>query len=145
MSRGHQLFVATGRLGDDARTSAPQSGGLIATFSIAVTRVWKDRAGERHEHTEWIRCKCFSGLADVAQKYCTKGRLVSVQGRLVTEKWQGNDGSDRYSTWVYLDELDLHGGRDHEATGKAHQGRPRADRFEAEAPAESLNDDDIPW
>lgn len=125
MSGGHQLFVATGRLGDDPEVAAPQSGGLVAKLRIAVTDTFSGRNNERTDHTEWLRVKVFGRTAEIAQNYLQKGRLVTVQGKLRTEKWQAPDGSDRYSTWIYATVLEMHGGGGESRSGAEHQGRPR--------------------
>lgn len=149
MSRGHQIFIATGHLGDAPMVKAPQSGGLIAEFRIAVGEVWKDKQGNKQEHTEWLRIKVFGRLAEIAQQYLVKGSLVTVEGKIRTEKWQAADGSDRYSQWIYTEELQMHGGRDHEKTQREHQGRapaPASNTPPAEQQQESqFHDDDIPF
>ena len=63
-------------------------------------------------------------LGEVAEKYLSKGRSVSLEGQLQTRKWQDQSGQERYSTEVVLQrfrgELVLLGGRD-----EAHP-RPRS-------------------
>ena len=146
MSRGHQVFIATGHLGDDPAVKAPQSGGLIAEFRIAVTDVWKDKQGNRHEHTEWIRIKVFGRRAEIAQQYLRKGMLVTVEGKVRTEKWQAADGSDRYSQWIYADEFHMYGGNAHETTQREHQRNHKpAEQPATQAPDGQFNDDDIPF
>jgi len=146
MSRGHQLFVATGHLGADPVVKAPQSGGVIAEFRIAVTEVWKGKDNTKHEHTEWIRVKVFGRLAEIAQQYLAKGSLVTVEGKVRTEKWQASDGSDRYSQWIYADEFQMWGGNAHETTKREHQGRQTPAETTNAAPVDAqFDDDDIPF
>jgi len=150
MSRGHQRVIATGHLGDHPVIKAPQAGGLIAEFRIAVTDTFKDREGNRVEHTEWLRIKAFGRTAEIAQQYLAKGRLVTVEGKIRTEKWRATDGSDRYSQWIYIDNprgLTLHGGNDHDQTRREHQGRP-AEPTPAKTTqhsAEDAADDEYPF
>lgn len=120
---GHQIVVATGHLGADPTVKATQGGGAVTELRIAVTDVWRDRAGERVEHTEWLRIKAFGRTAELAGQYLRTGRLITVQGKLRTEKWQHADGGDRYSTWIYADRIEFHGPRDHASTRPEHQGR----------------------
>ncbi|MCD7096896.1 single-stranded DNA-binding protein [Stenotrophomonas sp. MMGLT7] len=125
MSRGQQVVTVTGTLSADPVIRAPQAGGLVAELTIPVSEFFTDRAGERQEHTEWMRIKLFGRQAEVAQQYLAKGRLVSVKGRQHTETWQ-QDGETRYSTWIYADVrngLTLYGDREHARTASAHQGR----------------------
>jgi single-strand DNA-binding protein len=151
MSRGHQRVIATGHLGDDPAVKATQNGGLVADFRIAVTEVFKDRSGEKTEHTEWLRVKAFGRTAEVAQQFLTKGRLVTIEGKLHTEKWQSSDGSDRYSTWIYIGPhgLTLHGGTEHTKTKREHQGRPADDKTSPAPPTQHAEnwpeDDDLPF
>lgn len=148
MSRGHQRVIVTGHLGADPDIKAPQAGGLIAEIRVAVTEVFTSRAGQREEHTEWLRIKAFGRNAEIIQQYLRKGSLVTVEGKLHTERWQAGDYSDRYSTWIYCDPrgLTLHGGREHERTAPQHQGRGQAAPARAPAePEQEFVDDDIPW
>lgn len=142
---GHQIIIATGHLGADPSVRALQSGATVADIRVAVSETWRDRTtGERIEHTEWLRVKSFGKLAENVDKYLRKGRLVTVEGRLRTEKWQAGDGSDRYTTWIYADDIQFHGAG-HERTRREHQGRGDTthesppDRSEEPLP----NDDDI--
>lgn len=151
MSRGYQRVIVTGHLGAVPEVKAPQSGGLIAEFRMAVTDRWQSRAGEWDEHTEWLAIKAFGRTAEIAQQYLSKGSLVSVEGKIRTEKWQAADGSDRYRQWIYCDPrgLTLLDRREHTQTGPEHQGRfagppPRQDQrpvHEQEFP----DDDDLPF
>jgi len=150
---GHQKIIATGHLGADPAVKAGE-GGTVAELRIAVTDAWRDRAGERVEHTEWLRIKAFSRDAENAGKFLRKGRLITVEGKLRTEKWQAGDGSDRYSTWIYAEPggITWHGGRDHADTRREHQGRGATPAptspADADAPThreEQFNDDDLPF
>ena len=69
---------------------------------------WKDKqSGERKEETEWHRVVFFRGLAKVAGEYLKKGSQVYVEGRIRTNKWQGQDGQDRYTTEIVADEMHM--------------------------------------
>lgn len=150
---GHQKLIATGHLGADPSVKVA-GGGTCAEMRIAVTDVWRDRAGERVEHTEWLRIKAFGRDAENAGKFLKTGRLITVEGKLRTEKWQANDGSDRYSTWIYAEPggITWHGGREHADTRPEHRGRG-APSDDATAPGAAqpskvetqFNDDDLPF
>jgi single-strand DNA-binding protein len=50
----------------------------------------------------------------VAQQYLQKGAKIYIEGRLQTRKWQGDDGRDRYTTEIIVDQrgtLHMLGGR----------------------------------
>ena len=81
-----------------------QSGGKIASFSLATNESWKDRqTGERREKAEFHRIVIFNdGLAGIVEKYVTKGSKVYVEGQIETRKWTDNSGADRYSTEIIV-------------------------------------------
>ena len=64
----------------------------------------KDKAtGERKERTEWHRVVIFNPqLADTAERYLRKGSKVYLEGSLQTRQWKDNNGNDRYTTEVVL-------------------------------------------
>ena len=46
-----------GNLGQDPEVKYMQSGDAVASFSLATSETWKDKAsGEPVEKTEWHRC-----------------------------------------------------------------------------------------
>ena len=104
MVRGVNKVILVGRLGKDPEVRHTNNGGKIASFSLATSESWNDRAsGERKEKTEWHRVVIFStGLCDIAEKYLRKGSQVYLEGQLQTRKWTGDDGNDRYTTEVVL-------------------------------------------
>ena len=100
MVSGVNKVILVGRLGKDPEVRHTNNGGKIASFSLATSESWNDRAsGERKEKTEWHRVVIFStGLCDIAEKYLRKGSQVYLEGQLQTRKWTGDDGNDRYTT-----------------------------------------------
>ena len=104
MVSGVNKVILVGRLGKDPEVRHTNNGGKIASFSLATSESWNDRAsGERKEKTEWHRVVIFStGLCDIAEKYLRKGAQVYLEGQLQTRKWTGDDGNDRYTTEVVL-------------------------------------------
>lgn len=97
-----------GHLGADPEIRYMPSGDAIATIRLATTRRWKDRnTNERKEETEWHRVVFFSGLAKVVEEFLRSGSRIYVEGRLHTQKWQGQDGQDRYSTEIVAENMQM--------------------------------------
>jgi single-strand DNA-binding protein len=88
-----------GRLGKDPETRFTPTGKKVAHFSLAVSNRWKSASGETKENTEWVNIEVWGGLADICQQYLQKGRLVYIEGRLKTEKFE-DKGETRYYTKV---------------------------------------------
>jgi single-strand DNA-binding protein len=96
-----------GNLGKDPEMRTNPSGGKIATFSLATSESWKDKAtGERRDKTEWHRVVIFNDrLSDVVEKYLKKGSKVYIEGQLHTRKWTDQQGQEKYTTEVVLSQF----------------------------------------
>ena len=96
--------ILIGNLGADPEVRRTQDGRPIVNLRVATTETWRDKAtSERKERTEWHRVVIFSeGLAKVAEQYLKKGSKVYLEGQLQTRKWQDQQGQDRYSTEIVL-------------------------------------------
>ncbi len=94
-----------GRLGADPKKFESSKGNPVATFSLAVDRKWRS-AGEIKSSTDWFQVVAFSKLAEVCLKYLKKGKLVYIEGRLKTEKYE-RDGETKYATRVNATSLQL--------------------------------------
>lgn len=96
--------ILVGNLGKDPEVRAMQDGREIVNLTLATSESWQDKTtGERKEKTEWHRIVIFNqGLVKVAKSYLNKGSKVYIEGQLQTRKWTDNDGNERYSTEVVL-------------------------------------------
>lgn len=132
--------ILLGRLGQDPKISNLQNGNKIASFNVATSESWKDKAtGEKKERTEWHSVVIFnSGLVGLAEKYLVKGDQIYIEGQLQTRKWEDSNGVEKYKTEVVLQNfnsnMQLLG-------GKKEQAEQAFDEPQAEY---DLNDD-IPF
>ena len=96
--------ILIGNLGRDPEFRSTQDGMRIATFSLATSETWRDKAsGERRERTEWHRVVVFNErLVEVIEKYVKKGAKLYLEGALQTRKWTDNTGAEKYTTEVVL-------------------------------------------
>ena len=96
--------ILVGNLGADPDVRSTKDGRPVVNLSIATSENWRDKnSGERREKTEWHRVVVFSeGLCRIAEQYLKKGSKVYVEGQLQTRKWQDDNGNDRYTTEVVL-------------------------------------------
>lgn len=153
--------ILVGNLGADPEVRNLPSGGKVVNLSVATTESWRDRnSGERKEKTEWHRVVIFNeGLAKVAENYLRKGSKVYLEGALQTRKWQDQEGKERYSTEVVLQNFNstltmLDGRGEGEGAGGGGFSAPREvsrgggeGRRPSAAPAFDAGgmDDDIPF
>lgn len=94
--------ILIGRIGKDPEAGTTTNGTAVAKFTLATSEKYKDK-----ELTEWHTIRCWRSAADFVGKYCPKGSLVSVEGKLRTETWEGRDGNKRSQVIIEADEVKL--------------------------------------
>lgn len=110
---GVNKVIIVGRLGNDPEMRQMPNGDAVAKISIATSESWTDKnTGEKKEQVEWHNVIAFRQLADVFGKYLKKGAQVYIEGKLRTRKWQAQDGTDRYTTEIIADKLEMLGSKD---------------------------------
>lgn len=147
--------ILIGRVGNDPEIKYTGNGEAIANLSLATSERWKDKnTGEQKELTEWHRVEAFGRLAEIIGQYVQKGALLYVEGQLRTRKWQDQNGQDRYTTSVRINEMKMLAGKSggNQAGGESapapqQQRAPqqRAPQRPAAPPPQSDFDDDIPF
>jgi single-strand DNA-binding protein len=128
--------ILIGNMGADPELRFMPNGNGVASVSIATTKRYKDKEGNKQEKTEWHRVIFFNKLAEIVGEYVKKGSQIYVEGELQTRKWQDKDGQDRYTTEIIASEMKMLGGK-----GDAKQS---AQPSQAEQ-APDFDDDSIPF
>ncbi|MBN9114148.1 MAG: single-stranded DNA-binding protein [Pandoraea sp.] len=104
--------ILVGNLGADPEVRYMPSGDAVANIRLATTDRYKDKqSGEFKELTEWHRVSFFGRLAEIVNEYLKKGSAVYIEGRIRTRKYQAQDGTERYSTEIVADQMQMLGGR----------------------------------
>ena len=104
--------ILVGNLGRDPEMRAFPNGDQVANVTLATTDKWKDKqTGEPREHTEWHRLVFGGRLAEIAGQYLRKGSQIYVEGSIRTRKWTDQNGQDRYSTEIRVDQMQMLGGK----------------------------------
>jgi single-strand DNA-binding protein len=143
--RSVNKVILIGHLGRDPETRYTSGEGsqMVTRLNLATSESWNDREGQRQERTEWHRVVLFGKLAEIADKYLTKGRQVYIEGRLQTRNWEDDRGNKRYTTEIKGINMVLLGGRG-EQTPVEGSAEPAA-AAERGAPVEEAAEDDIPF
>ncbi|HMT41605.1 MAG TPA: single-stranded DNA-binding protein [Sphingorhabdus sp.] len=110
------LVILVGRISRDPESRSTQGGSSITTINVVTDRparnkegkTFKDENGYTVKDAEFHRVTCFNGLGQNVAKYCKKGQLVSVEGRLHYSSWEDQDGVKRYGCEIYADKVDFH-------------------------------------
>jgi single-strand DNA-binding protein len=115
--------ILVGNLGADPEVRYLPSGDAVANIRLATTDRYKDKtSGEMKEATEWHRVSFFGRLAEIVNEYLKKGSSVYIEGRIRTRKWQAQDGTDRYSTEIVAEQMQMLGGRGGAMAGGGDEG-----------------------
>ncbi len=136
-------IMIIGNTGRDAELRMTPNGKPVASFSVAVNRAYTPSdGGERREETEWFNIVAWNRLAEFSQQYVTKGRLVYVEGRLQTRKWQDREQKERTTVEIVANDIQLLGG----PRGERAEGVAAPTRGEA-TPGErgTFDPDEIPF
>jgi len=106
MAGSMNKVILIGRVGQEPKLSYTSSGQAVANFSVATDEGYRDKqTGQKVERTEWHRIVAWRHQAEFVGNYLGKGRLVMVEGKLQTRKWQDQNGQDRYSTEIVADSV----------------------------------------
>lgn len=104
MSGSVNKVILVGNVGRDPEVRRLNSGEPVASFSVATSETWRDKAsGERRERTEWHNIVIFNeNLAKIAEQYIKKGSKIYLEGQLQTRKYTDKNGQERQTTEVVL-------------------------------------------
>ena len=106
MSGSLNKVMLIGHLGDDIKMHYFDGGGCLGRFSLATNETYTDKSsGEKVTNTDWHNILVRNKAAEICQKYLSKGDKVYLEGRLKTRKWTAENGQDRYTTEVNVDEF----------------------------------------
>jgi single-strand DNA-binding protein len=101
-----------GRLTRDPETRTFANGGKVANFGFAVNiRKKNTTTGEWEDEPVFIDIKAFNRgekgrqLADLVEQYLKKGHQAYIEGHLVLEQWNNQEGQKQSKLKVYLDDL----------------------------------------
>ncbi|AGB41389.1 single stranded DNA-binding protein [Halobacteroides halobius DSM 5150] len=93
-----------GRLARDPEMKELSSGTKMTNLVLAVDRDYKNKAGERE--TDFINVVTWRKLAKHCADFLTKGRLVSIEGKIEVSNWEDKEtGERRYKTGVVANKV----------------------------------------
>ena len=143
----NKIFVL-GRLGKDPELKSTPSGARVCTFSIATSKVWKDKNGEQQEDTEWHNIVFWNKPAEVIEKYVKKGSLLLVEGHVKTRSWEDKDsGKKMYRTEVIGENFQLPPKNTSQDGDGSTQSKPKnkEEVGEIDFPEDDIDPNDIPF
>ena len=137
---GINKVIIVGNIGQDPETRSFPDGGSVTNISVATSEKWKDKqTGQPQERTEWHRIVFRSRLSEIAAQYLRKGSKVYVEGKLVTRKWQNQQGVDMYTTEIHALQMQMLDGRSEGGQAPQQQPPQQAPNPQSQPPQQSPN------
>lgn len=129
--------ILVGRLTKDPETRSTSNNLDVCRFSLAISR-----HTAQGEATDYIDCVAWRNMATNLEKYCKKGSLISVEGRLNNRSYESEDGTKRKITEVICDSIEFLGSSrsTKEQTEEAQETNDAFEEF-----AQDTDIDDLPF
>ncbi len=158
MARSLNRVQLIGNLTRDPELRYTPQGTAVCSFGLATNRGWTTDSGEKKEEAEFHKIVAWNKLGELCSQLLSKGRKVYVEGRLSTKSWTGQDGAQRTTTEVVIDDMIILDSKRDGESGTGEDFTPE-EPTEKEAPKsekkekkedkndtnEEINPDDIPF
>ena len=145
----YNKVVMVGNLTRDIELRYLPSGSAVAKSAIATSYKYKSASGEQKDEVCFLDFTIFGKTGEVANQYLKKGSKVLLEGRLIFEKWNAQDGSERSRHSLRVDEMKMLDSKDksdnQEAQRPQQKQEPRIEYEHTSLPEISIDEDSIPF
>lgn len=135
--------ILVGRLTADPELRTTPNGIATTRITVAINRL-PNANGERI--ADFINVVVWRRQAENVARFCTKGSLVGIEGRLQSRSYDAQDGTRRYVTEVIADNVTFLGSR--ASAGNVSTNMPSMDEPAME-PSDMMTStpvqDDVPF
>ena len=105
MANSLNKVMLIGHLADEVKMHYFEGGNCIGRFPVATNETYTNKqTGERITTTEWHNVVVRNKLAELCEKFLSKGDRVYVEGRIKTRQWE-QEGVKRYTTEIQAQEM----------------------------------------
>lgn len=94
-----------GNLGKAPEVKTLESGKKMARFSVATSESYRNAKGEKVTETQWHNLVAWGKVAEIVEKYLTKGKEVAIEGKLINRQYTDKDGNKKYITEIQVSEM----------------------------------------
>jgi len=98
-----------GHVGQEPEVKIFGEGKKVVNLSLATNESYTNSKGEKVEDTQWHRVKAWGKVAEIIEKYVTKGKEIAIEGKLTYSDYVDKDGVKRYLTEVVANDVLLLG------------------------------------
>ena len=134
MNNLNKVFI-NGNLTTDCKLEYGKSGTAYGGFCIAVNRSVK-KGEDWEEVPSFFEVKAFGKLFESQHPYLTKGANVTIEGRLIQERWKNKEGKNQSKIVIQSDTLYL--------GPKKKEGGNGAPKFESVTSGNSEQENQMP-
>jgi len=150
--RSLNKVMLIGNLTRDPNLRYTPSNTAVCSFGIATNRSWSPSdGGDKQERVEFHNIVAWSKLADICGQLLHKGDKIYVEGRLQTRDWKGEDGTERKTTEIVIDNMILlrsasgatgsYSGNDSESEGESAPKASKAKKSTSKKLSQDENND----
>ena len=146
--------ILVGNVGKKPEIRYMANGIGVATFNLATSEKWKDKqTGDLREKTEWHKIVAYDPQSKVIEQYVDTGSQLYIEGKLQTRKYQDKNGSDRYTTEIIVQTVQMLGSKNasqqsqpaQQQSGGRNSYQDARDGRSNGHPTNNDFDDDIPF
>ncbi len=102
MGNSLNKVMLIGHLGDEVKMHYFEGGNSIGRFPVATNETYTNKqTNEKVTTTEWHNVVVKNKLAEICEKYLSKGDRIYVEGKIKTRQWE-QDGIKRYTTEIHV-------------------------------------------
>lgn len=136
--------ILVGNLTKDIELRYLPSGSAVAKSSIATSYKYKSQSGEQKDEVCFIDFNLFGKSAEIANQYLKKGSKVLLEGRLVFEQWNAQDGSARSKHSLRVEAMKMLDSKPQDGTQSQTKKEPDI-VYEHNIPEIDIDDETIPF
>lgn len=138
--------ILIGHLGDEIKMHYFEGGNAIGRFPLATNESYTNKqTGEKITTTEWHNIVVRNKLAEICEKYLSKGDKVYCEGRIKTRQWEDDDGVKRYTTEIHVVDMTFLTTKNELNASKPDVSKPVAEKPKQEPTANKGGEDDLPF
>lgn len=147
MAKGFNKVVLLGNLTRDPELRTTNSGQSVCSFSLAINRTWRDKAGEQQEAVTYVDCVAWAKAGEIIHQYTQKGRALLVSGRLESRSWE-QDGQKRSKIEVTVEDFNFIGGdgggsRSESSTSSSASSKKSSKKDDDEVVIEDIDEEPV--
>lgn len=121
MSKNINTVVIAGYTAKDPEIKVTPGGTTVLSLLLAVNDTKKNAQGEWEETADFFYCKVFGKRAESLAQYIPKGSKLTINGRLHQDRWQAQDGTNRSSVSIIVQDIELPPRPQPQGTGEGYE------------------------